>query len=62
MQTQQLKKESVAFFCEVARPKVGFRQKFCTADKQACVFDSYDFNKHSVPDIYVINSLNLQTV
>ena len=53
---------SVAFFCEVARPKAGFRQKFCTADKQACVFDSYDFNKHSVPDIYMINSLNLQTV
>ena len=42
--------------------KSGFVQKSCAVDKQACVFGSDEFNKHSVPDNFVINGLNLEPV
>ena len=42
--------------------KSGFRQKSCASDKRACVLGWFESNKHSVPNIYEINSLNLQTV
>ena len=44
----------------------GIGQNSCTADKQACMFGSFESNKqshkHSVSDNPVINGLNFQTV
>ena len=35
----------------------GFGQNSCAADEQACVFGSFEFNKHSVLKIFMINTL-----
>ena len=40
----------------------GFGQNSCVADEQACVFGSFELNKHSVLKIFMINGLNFQTV
>ena len=35
-------------FYEMTIQRNGFGQNFCVADEQACVFGSFEFNKHSV--------------
>ena len=35
-------------FSEITTQRSGFGQNSCAADKQACVFGSSEFNKHSV--------------
>ena len=52
MQAQQLKKAFVATSLQI--PNSGFGQKPNTDDKQAYVFGSFEVNKHSVPDNFVI--------
>ena len=49
-------------FSEMTTQKSGFGQKSCVADEQACVLGSFEFNKHSVLKIFMINGLNFQTV
>ena len=49
-------------FSEMTTQRIRFGQKSCAADEQACVFGSFEFNKHSVLKIFMINDLNLQTV
>ena len=36
------------FISEMTSQKSGFGQNSCAADEQACVFGSFEFNKHSV--------------
>ena len=47
---------------EMTTQRTGFGQNSCAADEQACVFGSYELNKHSVLKIFIINGLNCQTV
>ena len=42
-------------FSEMTTHKSGFGQNSCAADEQACVFGSFEFNKHSVLKIFMIN-------
>ena len=49
-------------FSEMTTQRSVFGQNYCAADEQACVFRSYEFNKHSVLKIFMINDLNFQTV
>ena len=49
-------------FSEMTTQKSGFGQNACVADEQACVFGGFDFNKHSVLNIFMVNGLNFQTV
>ena len=49
-------------FSEMTTQRGGFGQNSCTADKQACVFGSFEFKKRSVLKIFMIIGLNLQTV
>ena len=54
--------EFVASFSEMNTQKSGFGQNFCVVDEQACVSGTFEFNKHSVLKIFMINGLNFQTV
>ena len=47
-------------FSELTTQRSGFRQNSCVADEQACVFCSFEFNKHSVLKIFMINGLNFE--
>ena len=49
-------------FSEMTTQRNGFGQNSCAADEQACVFGSFEFNKHSVLKIFIINDQNLQAV
>ena len=49
-------------FSEMTTQKSEFGQNSCAADEQACVFGSFEINKHSVLKIFMINGLNFQTV
>ena len=49
-------------FSDMTDQRSGFGQNSCVADEQACVFGSFEFNKHSVLKTFMINGLNLQTV
>ena len=39
-------------FSEMTTQRSRFGQNSCAADEQACVFGSFEFNKHSVIKIY----------
>ena len=43
MQAQQLKKDLLQVFCEMATQKSGFRKISCAAHKQQCVFHVFEF-------------------
>ena len=45
-------------FSEITTQRRELGQNSCVADEQACVFGSYEFNKHSVLKIFMINGLN----
>ena len=49
-------------FSELSTQRSGFGQNSCVADQQACVFGSFEFNKHSILKISMINGLNFRTV
>ena len=49
-------------FSEMTTQRSGFGQNSCAADEQACVFGSFEFNKHSVLKGFMIYGLNFQTV
>ena len=49
-------------FSEMATQRSEFGQNSFVADEQACVFGSFEFDKHSVLKIFMINGLNFQTV
>ena len=49
-------------FSEMVTQRNGFGQNSCAGNEQACVFGSFELNKHSVLKIFMINGLNLQTV
>ena len=57
MRKKIIKKEK-----EMVTQKIGFGQKSYTAYKLGCVFGSFQFKKHSVPDNFVIIGRNLQTL
>ena len=40
--------------------KSGFGWKSCASDRQACMFCSFELNKHSVPDMCVTYDLNIR--
>ena len=62
MPAKQLKMSLLQVFSEMTTQRSGFGQNSCAADKQACVSGSFEFYKHSVSKIFMINGLNLQTV
>ena len=62
MPVKQLKIILLQVFSEMTTQRSGFGQNSCAADEQARVFGIFEFNKHSVLKIFVINCLNLQTV
>ena len=62
MLAKQLKMSFLQAFSKMTTQRSGFGQNSCAADKQACVFGSCEFNKHSVLKIFMINGLNFQTV
>ena len=63
MPAKQLKISLLQVFSERITQRNGFGQNSCCAgNEQACVFGSFEFNKHSVLKIFMINGLNLQTV
>ena len=49
-------------FSEMNTQRSEFGQNSCVADEQACVFGRFEFNKHSVLKIFMINGLNFQTM
>ena len=53
---------SLQVFSEMTTQRSGFGQNSCVADEQACVFGSFEFNKHSVLKVFMIDGLNFQTV
>ena len=59
---KQLKISLLQVFSEMITQRNGFGQNSCAGNEQACVFGSFEFNKHSVLKIFMINGLNLQTV
>ena len=59
---KQLKMSLLQVFSEMNTQRSGFRQNFCVADEQACVFGSFEFTKHSVLKIFMSNGLNFQAV
>ena len=62
MAAKQLKMSLLQVFSEMTTQKSGLGQKSCIADEQACVFGSFECNKHSVLKIFMINGLNFQTL
>ena len=64
MPAKQLKNKFVAVqvFSEMTTQRSGFGQNSCAGNEQACVFGSFELNKHSVLKIFMINGLNVQTV
>ena len=62
MLEKQLKMSLLQVFSEMTTQRNGFGQNSCAADQQACVFGSFECNKHSVLKIVMINGLNFQTV
>ena len=62
MPAKQLKMSLLQVFSEMANQRSGFGQNSCAADEQGCVFGSFEFNKHSVLKLFMINGLNFQTV
>ena len=62
MPAKQLKISLLQVFSEMITQRNGFGQNFCAGNEQACVFGSFEFNKHSVLKIFMINGLNLRTV
>ena len=59
---EKLKMSLLQVFPEMTTQRSGFGQNSCAADEQACVFGSWEFNKHFVSKIFMINGLNVQTV
>ena len=47
-------------FSDMNTQRSGFRQNSYVADEQACASGSFEFNKHSVVKIFIINGLNFQ--
>ena len=47
-----IKNEFVAIFSEMTIQRSRFRQNSCVADEQACVFGSFEFNKHCFKDFH----------
>ena len=62
MQAKQLKISLLQVFSEMITKRNEFGQNSSAGNEQACVFGSFEFNKHSVLKIFMINGLNLQTV
>ena len=62
MLAKQLKISLLQVFSQLTTQRSRFRQNSCAVDKQACVFGSCAFNKHSVVKIFMIDGLNFQTV
>ena len=62
MPAKQPKISLLQVFSEMITQRNGFGQTFCAGNEQACAFGSFEFNKHSVLKIFMINGLNLQTV
>ena len=62
MLAKQLKMSLLQVFFEMTTQRNGLRQNSCAADQQACVFGSYECNKHFVLKIFMINGLNFQTM
>ena len=62
MPAKQLKINLLQVFSEMITQRNGFGQNSCACNEQACVFGSFEFNKHSILKIFMINGLNLQTV
>ena len=44
---KQVKMSLLQVFSEMTTQRSGFGQTSCVADEQACVFGSFEFNKHS---------------
>ena len=59
---KQLKMTLLQVFSDLTTQTSRFGQKSCVADEQACVVGSFEFNKHPVLKIVMINGLNFQTV
>ena len=59
---KQLKMSLLQVFSEMTTQRSGFGQNSCVVDEQASVFGSFEFNKHSILKIFMINGLNFQTV
>ena len=62
MQAKQLKISLLQVFSEMITRKNRFGKNSCAGNEQACVFGSFELNKHSVLKIFMINGLNVQTV
>ena len=62
MPAKQLKMSLLQVFSEMTSQRNGFGQNSCAGDQQACVFGSFEFNKHTVSKNFTISGLNLQTV
>ena len=62
MLAKQLKISLLQVFSEMITQRNGFGQNPFAGNEQACVLGSFEFNKHSVLKIFMINGLNLQTV
>ena len=62
MPAKQLKISLLQVFSEMITQKNRFGQNSFAGNEQAFVFGSFEFNKHSVLKIFMINGLNLQTV
>ena len=62
MLAKQLKISLLQVFSQLTSQRNGFGQNSCAADQQASVFGSCAFNKHSVLKMFMIDSLNFQTV
>ena len=57
MLAKQLKISLLQVFSQLTTQRSGFGQNFCAVDKQACVFGSCAFNKHSVLEIFMADGL-----
>ena len=62
MPAKQLKINLLQVFSVMITQRNGFGQNSCASNEQACVFGSFELNKHSFLKIFMINGLNLQTV
>ena len=62
MPAKQLKISLLQVFSEMITQRNGFGHNSCAGNEQACVFGSFEFNKHFVLKIFMINGLNVQTV
>ena len=62
MLAKQLKISLLQVFSQLTTQRSGLRQNSFAVDEQACVLGSCAFIKHYVLKIFMIDSLNFQTV